>query len=223
MSFTFWPGKMTYNYFTPYSIIIMIKAIIKMLWVFIMWPSLEVKGSSERQGRWRGRQKELWSVKSSWYTKHGELGVRYRREAKLCWCLGTNSLFSQMRHTKFIWQCMLARDKTPNPEWAKVKMEFISLHEGGEPGVAPAKLDLRAQTMSSDLSVNTISCLCFLLCCLHSSQVSHTYWEIFRLTSSQVQVQENRQVPHFFLAVAEKVSVHLIGSDGNMSLCLNQS
>lgn len=202
----------------------MIKAIIKMLWVFIKWPSLEVKGSSEGQGRWRGRQKELWSVKSSWYTKHGELGVlSYRREAKLRWCLEANSLFSQMRHTKSVWQFMLARGRTPNPEWTKVKMEFISLHEGGEPGVAPAKLDLRAQTMSSDLSVNTVSCLCFQLCWLHSSQVSHTYWEIFRLISSQVHVQENRQVPHFFFWQFLRKSVHLIGSDGIMCACLSQS
>lgn len=37
---------------------------------------------------------------------------------------------------------MLARDRTPNPEWPKIKVEFICLHEGGEPGVAPAKLDI---------------------------------------------------------------------------------
>lgn len=188
----------SYNYFTPCSIIIVVNAIIKMLWVFIMWPSLEVRESSEGQGRGRGRQEELWSVRSLWYTEHGEFGVlSYRREAKVCWCLWANSLLSQMRHTKSIWKCMLARNWTPKPEWLKVKMEFISLHEGGEPGVPPAKLDLRTQTMSSALSVNTISCLCFLLCWLQSSQASHTHWEIFRLTSSQVQVQESKQVPHF--------------------------
>ena len=42
-------------------------------------------------------------------------------------------------------------------------MEFISLHERDESGVAPAKLDLGAQTMSSDLSVIITSSLCFLL------------------------------------------------------------
>lgn len=38
-------------------------------------------------------------------------------------------------------------------------MEFVSLHEGGEPEAAPAKLELEVQTISSDLSVLTTSCL----------------------------------------------------------------
>lgn len=155
------------------------------------------KGKHRRIRKAKGKTKGTVSGRSSWSTEHGELGVlSYKREAKLCWYLRANSLFSQMRHTKSVWKCMLASDRTPNPEWPKVTMEFISLHEGCEPGVTPATLDLRAQTMSSDLSVVTF-CLCFLLCWLHSSQISHTCWEIFRFTPSQVQVLENRKMPLF--------------------------
>lgn len=154
-------------------------------------------GTLRKTRNGRGKQKELWRMRSSEYTEHGELGdLSYRREAKLHWRLWANSLFSQMRHTKSFWKCVLAGDRIPNPDGPKVKMEFISLHERDESRVAPAKLDLGVQTMSSDLGVIITSCLCFLLCQLHSSQASHTHWEIFMFTYSQVQVQENREMPH---------------------------
>lgn len=69
-----------------------------------------------------------------------------------------------MRHSKSFRKCVLAHGRKPNPDWPKVEMEFISLHERDESGVAPAKLDLGAQTMSSDLSIIITSSLCFLLC-----------------------------------------------------------
>lgn len=173
----------------------MITAVIKRykkLWVFIMWPSLEARECSERQGQGRGsgRNCEEWSL-------HNTQNM-VRRETKLCWCLWTKSPFSQMRHSKSFRKCVLAHDRKPNPDWPKVTMEFTSLHERDESGVAPAKLDLGAQTVSSGLSVVIASSLCFLLCQLSFFLLwLPTLTEKYLFTSPQVQVQEDREMPHF--------------------------
>lgn len=110
-----------------------------MLGVFMMWPHPGVVGSAEGPGR--GRQKWLWSVRSSWYTEHGEVGVlSYGRGAKLCCCLWSNSFLSS--ETQQISLEMYACEwQIPNLDWPSVEMEFISLCEGGEPWAAPAKLE----------------------------------------------------------------------------------
>ena len=85
-------------------------------------------GTLRKMRNGRAKQKELWRMRSSKYTEHGELGVlSYRREAKLCWCLWANSLFSQMRHTKSFWKCVLASDRIPNPDGPKVKNGIYQL------------------------------------------------------------------------------------------------
>lgn len=165
-----------------------------MLGVFIMWPNRGIVRSSEGPGR--GRQKELWSMRSSWCTEHGEVGVlNYGRRAKLCSCLWANCFLSRNTYQIFL-ETYACEWQTPSLDRPWVEMEFISLPEGGEPWAAPAKLEGGPQTMSSNFSGITASCLCFPLCRLHWADVSHTRWEVFRLRPSLVPDQENREMVH---------------------------